>query len=58
MDQILRFDDLSNELIICIFKYLKLAENLQSFFDYNDQFRKLIKKNYVNYSHHALNKRY
>jgi len=55
MSQISRFDGLSNELIIGIFEYLKPAENFQSFFDYNDRLRKLVKR-YVNYSCHVLNK--
>jgi len=55
MNKISRFDYLSNELIVCIFDYLEPAENFQSFFDYNDRLRKLVKR-YVNYNRRALDK--
>jgi hypothetical protein len=55
MPNISTFDCLPNELIVYIFGYLDLEENFQSFFDYNDRFRKLVKR-YVNYSRRALDK--
>lgn len=55
MANISTFDCLSNELIICIFDYLKPAENFQSFFDCNDRLQKLVKR-YVTYSRRALDK--
>jgi hypothetical protein len=49
------FDHLPNEIIICIFDYLKPDEKFRSFFDCNDRLRKLVKR-YVIYSHRELDK--
>ncbi|CAF0872554.1 unnamed protein product [Didymodactylos carnosus] len=53
MSPVSTLNGLSNELIICIFGYLKAEENFQSFFDYNDRFRKLVKC-YVMHSRRTL----
>ena len=54
MSTISTFDCLPNELIIGVFDYLEPAESFQSFFDYNDRLRKLVKF-YVKYNRHSLN---
>jgi hypothetical protein len=44
MATITRFDDLSPELILCIFDFLSSADRYKSFFDYDDRLRVLVKK--------------
>ena len=54
MNEISTFDCLPNELIIGLFDYLEPAESFQSFFDYNNRLRKLVKC-YVKYNRRTLN---
>lgn len=49
------FDSLPNDVILCIFDYLKPHEKFQGFFDCNARFRKLVKC-YTDYSRRALDK--
>ncbi|CAF2534476.1 unnamed protein product [Rotaria sp. Silwood2] len=48
-------DRLPNEIIICIFAYLKPEDKFHSFFDYNERLRKLVKR-YTTYSRLELEK--
>ncbi|CAF3380355.1 unnamed protein product [Rotaria socialis] len=47
------FDDLPNEIIICLFEYLKVEDKFHSFFDCNQRLRQLVKR-YSIYSRHGL----
>jgi len=44
MATVTRFDDLSPELILCIFDFLSTADRYKSFFDYDYRSRVLVKK--------------
>ncbi|CAF2135856.1 unnamed protein product [Rotaria magnacalcarata] len=48
------FDDLSPELILCIFEYLPMTDRYKSFFDYDTRLRQLVKR-WTTYSREALN---
>ncbi|CAF0890038.1 unnamed protein product [Didymodactylos carnosus] len=48
-----KFDDLSNEVILCIFEYLSPAEKFCTFFNCNDRLHQLMKK-WTNYSRKSL----
>ncbi|CAF3852371.1 unnamed protein product [Rotaria sp. Silwood1] len=55
MSQKSTFDCLPNELIVCIFSYLKPDDNFRSFFVYNNRLRKLVKR-YLPFSRRDLEK--
>ena len=48
-----KFDDLSSEVILCVFDYLSVADRYNAFFDFNRRIRSLVKK-WTNFSRRDL----